>query len=283
MTKAELKKQEGLQYVVKDSLITMSNALTRAGHTLTLAEKRIVMLAVSKLNPLKPAPGAALCTRITATEYAETFDVDMDTAYRQLQTAAKHLYNRSIMFFEPAHKRNGKPIKPARSVMRWVGRATYHEGEAWIELAWWHEILPHLMGIKKQFTEYQLKQVTALRSIHSWRLLELLMRFKSTGWAEYTIEDFATSMEATEKQRMNFNNIKRRIIEPAVKELTEKDGWQIEWYPIKAGRKVKAVRFEFSRPKDERVFKNLDWIDEDISNTTAPVNNPTKNPEALKK
>jgi len=270
MTKAELKKQESLQYVVKDSLITMSNALTRAGHTLTLAEKRIVMLAVSKLNPLKTVPGAALCTRITATEYAETFDVDMDTAYRQLQTAAKHLYNRSIMFFEPAHRRNGKPIKPARSVMRWVGRATYHEGEAWIELAWWHEILPHLMGIKKQFTEYQLKQVTALRSIHSWRLLELLMRFKSTGWAEYTIEDFAASMEATEKQRMNFNNIKRRIIEPAVKELTEKDDWQIEWHPIKAGRKVKAIRFEFTRsngtalpnPNRDRDPNTVDMFDE---------------------
>jgi plasmid replication initiation protein len=65
--------------------------------------------------------------------------------------------------------------------------------------------------------------------------------------AEYTIEDFATSMDATEKQRENFNNIKRRIIEPAVKELTQKDGWLIEWEPIKAGRKVKSVRFTFSR------------------------------------
>ena len=130
--------------------------------------------------------------------------------------------------------------------MRWVGRATYHEGEAWIELAWWYEILPHLMGIKRQFTKYQLKQATALRSIYSWRLLELLMRFKSTGWAEYSIEDFAASMQATEKQKEDFHNIKRRMIEPAVKELIEKDGWQINWQPIKAGRRVKALRFEFS-------------------------------------
>jgi plasmid replication initiation protein len=247
MTKEEIKKQEALQYVVKDSTITMSNALVRAGHSLTLAEKRIVMLAVSKLNPLKPVPRESTCTKITAVEYAETFDVDMDTAYSQLQSAAKHLYSRSIMFFEPAHRRNGKPIKPSRSIMRWVGRATYSDGEAWVELAWWHEILPHLMGIKKQFTEYQLKQVNALRSIHSWRLLELLMRFRSTGWAEYTIEDFCVSMEATDKQRSNFGKVRTQIIEPAIKELVEKDDWQIEWFPIKAGRRVKAVRFEFSR------------------------------------
>ena len=241
-----MKKETALELMANNKLITLSNALTRAGCSLTLGEKRIVMLAVSKLNPLKPVPAHTFTTKITAAEYAESYDLDMVTAYLQLKSAAKNFYNRSLTFYEPAHQRNGKPLKPIRYDMRWVGRATYHEGEAWIELAWWYEILPHLMGIKRQFTEYQLKQATALRSIYSWRLLELLMRFKSTGWAEYTIEDFAASMQATEKQKEDFNNIKRRMIEPAVKELIEKDGWQINWQPIKAGRRVKALRFEFS-------------------------------------
>ena len=33
--------------------VTMSNSLTRAGHGLTLAEKRVVMMAVSKLDSMK--------------------------------------------------------------------------------------------------------------------------------------------------------------------------------------------------------------------------------------
>jgi plasmid replication initiation protein len=73
------------------------------------------------------------------------------------------------------------------------------------------------------------------------------MRFQSTGWAEYSIEDFCTSMDATSKQREDFGAIRRRIIEPAVKELVEKDNWLIQWQPIKAGRKVTAVRFTFIR------------------------------------
>ena len=92
-----------------------------------------------------------------------------------------------------------------------------------------------------------------MRSIYSWRLLELLSRFEGNGWAEYTIEDFATSMDATEKQRENFAAIRRKIIEPAVKELVEKDGWLIQWQPIKAGRKVKAVRFKFMRDPQGRL------------------------------
>ena len=228
--------------------VTMSNALTRAGHGLTLAEKRIVAAAVSKLDSRRVLkPGEVPRTKITAAEYAETFEVDLDTAYDQLQSAAKQLYNRSITFYEPAHKRNGKPLPPTRVQMRWVGSVKYQDGEGWVELAWWPDLLRHLTGLQRQFTTYQLQQASALRSAYSWKLLELLMRFESTGWAEYTIEDFAASMDATEKQRENFANIRRKIIEPAVKELTEKDGWLIQWQPIKAGRKVKALRFTFMR------------------------------------
>lgn len=225
--------------------VSMSNALTRAGHGLTLAEKRLVMCAVSKLDSAGLSqPGIVPKTRITAAEYAEIAQCGANAAYEGLQSAARNLYKRQITFFEPVHKRNGESLKPTRIDMRWVGRATYHEGEAWVELAWWPELLPHLLGLKRQFTSYKLQQASALRSVYSWRLLELLMRFKSTGHAEYDINDLKASMDAP-PSLSDFAQIKRRIIEPAVKELTEKDGWQIQWQPIKRGRKVTAVHFNF--------------------------------------
>lgn len=239
----------------RDRWVTMDNALNRAGHGLTLAEKRIVVLAVSKIDSARPVnPMQPPKTKISAAEYVEFCGVDSDTAYDQLKSAASNLYNRSITFFEPANKRNGKALKPARHVMRWVGEAIYHEGEGWVELHWWPALVPSLFGLKQNFTSYQLHQASALRSAYSWRLLELLMRFESSGWAEYTIEDFAASMDATAKMRENFNNIKRRIIEPAVKELTEKDDWLIDWRPIKKGRRVVCLRFEFKRNPQGRLL-----------------------------
>lgn len=245
---ADVERQPGERWV------TMSNALTRAGHGLTLAEKRIVMIAVSKLDSRRVLkPGEVPRTKITAAEYAETFEVDLDTAYDQLQSAAKQLYNRSITFYEPAWKRDGKPLPPTKVQMRWVGQVHYQKGEGWVELYWWPKLLPHLTGLKRQFTSYQLQQASALRSIYSWRLLELLTRFESTGWAEYTIEDFCASMDATAKQAADFSKVRTKIIEPAVRELQEKDGWLIQWRPIKAGRKVKAVRFDFMRDPQGRL------------------------------
>lgn len=228
--------------------ITMSNALTRAGQGLTLSEKRVVMIAVSTLDSMKAVkPGDEPSTKIMAATYAEEFSVDINTAYEQLQDTAKTLYERSINYFTPAYNRNGAPITPAKTKSRWVYKIEYHEGEGWIELFWSPDVLKRLTGLKGQFTSYQLKQTTALRSIYSWRLLELLTRFEATGWAEYTIEDFCASMDATEKQAADFNNIRRRMIEPAVKELIEKDNWLIEWRPIKAGRKVRGLHFRFAK------------------------------------
>lgn len=227
--------------------VVMSNALTRAGHGLTLSEKRIVVLGISKLDRRSSPPtGVSPVAKVTAAEYAQQFGVDLRTAYEALQDGARALYNRSISFYEAAPKRNGRAAKV--TTMRWVGRATYHDGEGWVELCFWHELVPHLIGLQKWFTQYQLHQVRALRSAYSWRLLELLERFrekKCDGWAEYEIEDFSIAMDATPKQREDFAKLRTKIIEPAVRELTEKDDWIIQWEPVKAGRKVKSVRFKF--------------------------------------
>lgn len=229
-------------------IVTMSNALTRAGHGLSIPEKRIVFIAISKMNPRKPLPLNPFgihTSKITAAEYAALAECEIQTAYQALKEASKALYSRSITFFEPAHKRKGAGLVQVH--MRWIGEVKYYEKEGWAELYWWPEVLPHLSNLSQHFSSYQLRQATGLRSVYSWKLLELLNRFKETGWAEYTIEDFAASMEATEKQRADFGKMRTKMIEPAVKELTEKDGWEITWTAIKAGRRVKAVRFEFKR------------------------------------
>lgn len=239
---------ESLNRPFGENWIVMSNALTRAGHGLTLGEKRLIFCAISTLDSRRVLKfGESPTSRVTAAEYALVAQCEPSAAYEALQTAAKNLYNRSITFYVQAKNRKGRSVGESITHMRWVGRATYKKAEGWVELAWWHEVLPHLTGLQKEFTKYQLRQTHALRSVYSWKLLELLMKFEKTGWAQYTIEDFSTAMEATPKQRENFAAIRRKIIEPAVKELQEKDGWLIQWHPIKTGRKVSALRFDFMR------------------------------------
>jgi plasmid replication initiation protein len=236
------------------ALVTLDNALTRAAQGLSVAEKRLMMIAVARLDPRTPAlsPLAApLVTRVTAAEYAKHAQVEMSAAYEALQKAATDLHNRKITFYEDGTR--GKKRGRLRISMSWVGRCTYHDGEGWVELAWWHEVMPYLTGLRDQFTTYQLRQAVALRSLYSWRLLELISQYQDTGWCQIPIDEFCHAMDATEAQRNDFAAIRRKIIEPAVKELVAKDAWAIEWEPIKAGRKVAAVRFTFTREQQLRL------------------------------
>ncbi|WP_431733584.1 hypothetical protein [Kingella kingae] len=43
-------------------------------------------------------------------------------------------------------------------------------------------------------------------------------------------------------------------IEPAIKELTEKDNWLIEWEARKRGRKVATLLFKFQRNPQGSLF-----------------------------
>lgn len=228
--------------------INISNALTRAAHGLTLSEKRLIFLALSKVDSKRPPFFQEnVYSTVTAAEFADVYNVDITTAYKQLQYAAKHLYERSITFFAPSSERGSKSVEHVKVTMRWIGVVKYSAGEGKIQLYWIPELLQHIMGLKRSFTSYQLQQASALRSVYAWKLLEILSQFKRTGWAEIDIDDFCESMEASETQKANFANIRRHIIEPAILELEAKDGWKIQWKALKnGGRKVNVLRFDFS-------------------------------------
>jgi plasmid replication initiation protein len=222
--------------------ITMSHALTNAAQSLSLAEKRVMMYAVAKLDTFKFNGGVNDGrVKLTAHEYAEQYGIDPDTAYTQLKSAGDAIFERYIRFFEPS--RYGL----AEVKVRWVSSANYNEGEGSVTLRFTMEVAPHLLGLRNKFTTYKLAQASALRSLYSWRLLELLSQYKTIGIRQTTLDEFHHAMETPASYKLNFKNCRMWVIEPAVKELCEKDGWIIKWTPIKTGRKVTDLRFEFKR------------------------------------
>jgi plasmid replication initiation protein len=236
--------------------VAMSNAIVRSAQGLSLPEKQIIMLAVSKLDSRKFHGKDNLPRiRLTAAEMVEAYGLDPSHAYKHLKQAGDHLYERSLVFREQAPSRAKSGKKPGEVVMRcrWIGSQKYHDGEGWMEMVFWPEIVPHLTALKGRFTEYQMKQVARLRSNYSWRLLEVLMQFSGkdkkspAGTVLIEIGDFHHAMEAPQSHLENFAFLRRRIIEPAIKELMEKDGWLIDWKPIKRGRKVAQLQFRFAR------------------------------------
>jgi plasmid replication initiation protein len=223
---------------VEELHVNMSNQLVRTAQGLSLPEKRVVSVCMAKLDSVRLDNGRYKF-KISAQEYGETFGITSPVAYEQLKDVGKKLMSRVAQHVEEG--RRGKVIR--RWV--WVTGSEYHEGEGYVSLTFNHEMTPHLFMLRKEFTSYQLKHATALRSVYSWRLFELLMQFKSTGVVRIGIDDFCHAMEASETARNNFGQLRLRVIEPAVKELRDKNNLLLEWEAAKAGRKVVGLEFIF--------------------------------------
>ena len=150
---------------------------------------------------------------------------------------------------------DGKKIGTRTTI--WVQGYDYFKDEGYVKFKFSEYVFPFLLEQEREFTKYQLKQAAALRSIHSWRLLELFEQMRGNdknGWLSISIEEFWHAMEATESYKANFSLLRRKVIEPAVKELSEKDGWLIEWEARKRGRKVVTLLFKFQRDPQGSLF-----------------------------
>lgn len=242
-TKAKILKPR-TDAAIPDRSVSMSNALARGAQGLNLSQKRIIAMAMAMTDSL---PARDLLSgqmhgwtvRLLAHDYAETYEVDANTAYEQLKTGANSLLR--TLWRTVSMGRRGPTITEGQ----WLSLAKYSKGEGRVDITFHPHVAPHLLALRTQFTTYKLKQAAALRSIYAWRLFECLQSWKSKGRWTPDIEEFQKAMEAPPSCRANFGMLRRTVIEIAVKELREKDSLEIEWEPVKAGRKVVSLDFKF--------------------------------------
>ncbi len=223
--------------------ISIANELIRSAQGLNLNEKRLLMLAISKLDSKAKPTVQNATTKLFVSELVQTFDLNPDNAYQEAKKAAEGIMKRQIRL---------RPHDADSELIQWTGRTKYSKGEGWLLIEFYYGVFPYLFELQKHFTTYKLSRASALRSVYSWRLFELLMQFKTTGILNILIDDFQHAFDVPKTYCNDFSLLRNRVIEPAVKEIRVKDGLAVEWEAIKAGRKVKALKFTFpTEPKTQ--------------------------------
>lgn len=214
--------------------ITMSNVLVALPHGLTLYQKRIVMLAVGKLNSRDQIGFTDQV--VSAREYADLCSIDLRTAYKEITEAAQTLARSAVRTRNP---HTGKPVD-----IPWLKKAEYNSGS--VALRFNDQMADGLLQLKTLFTSYRLANVARLRSAHAWRLYELLVRYRKSGRARYPAGELADALSLTVPQRANFAEARRSIIEPATRSVSKATDIQVtEIATERAGRRIVAVTFQF--------------------------------------
>jgi len=183
--------------------IVISNSVTRAGQGLSLAEKRVLFSGLAQLN------GKNGFVNLKANEFSEIFKITPSVAYRQLKEAVGNISKRYITY-EAYHE---KSIGIGR--MNWLSAYEYFEKEGYVRFRFNELLFPYLFELQSHFTKYKLQQACALRSIYSWRLLELFEQQKQMNkdgyrWLKISVDDFNHAMEISEGYKKTFGLLRKK-------------------------------------------------------------------------
>lgn len=84
--------------LVANDLIIKSNTLINASYSMTLAEQRLIALAIIKIREIKNLDTGTIMLEVRASDYMEMFGVDRATAYQALKDATDKLYERDFEY-----------------------------------------------------------------------------------------------------------------------------------------------------------------------------------------
>jgi len=234
----------------KNLTVYKSNKIIEAGYRLSLNEQRMVLACIGQVNSAEKL----LVTdkfELSASDFARFFSISEDRAYSELKSIAKTLYQRSVTINNP--ESNHPKLKKIET--RWISSIGYIPDEGKIILRFSQDILPYLCELKGQFTRYKLEHIGKMTSLYAIRLYELLMQWQSIGIREIEIEWLKKQFQI-EVEYPRMYDLKKYVIEPAVRDINNHSNYSVEWTQRKTGRRVTHLIFTFAEKQPKKPLKS---------------------------
>ena len=226
-------------------IIVKDNALINASYNLGLVEQRLILLAIIEARESGKGINANDPLTIHVASYINHFSVHRNTAYQALKDACEDLFARQFTYQEVNKKGN---IEHIRS--RWVSEVRYIDKESAVRLIFAPAIVPLITVLEREFTKYDLEQVSQLSSAYAVRLYELLIAWRSLGKTPIIeIQEFRHKMGVLEHEYIRSDNFKKWVIVLPIKQINEHTDIIVDYKQQKAGRVIIGFSFTFTQKK----------------------------------
>jgi hypothetical protein len=228
----------------QSNLVVKSNRLVEAGYRLTLVEQRLILMAIVEARETGKGIDGNDFVRITATEYAQRFEIDESNAYLQLKEARKSLFNRQFTLYQTDKETGHMEIIEAR----WLSAASYIDRAGTISLQFSQAIVPFITRLEAEFTRYTLEKVAKMTSAYAIRLYELLVQWGSVGRREVELE-WLRKILMVENDYPRLFDFKKWVIDVALAQINAHSDLAARYDQRKTGRNVTHLIFTFE-PKE---------------------------------
>lgn len=226
----------------RDALVVKSNILLKdVRYNLSATEQKIIIYLISKiLADDKDFQNVRMSIR----DYCALANITRSgDTYKRVKESIETLSDKSWWI---------KYDKGER-LFRWIDTADL-EHESYVDIVLSKSLKPYLLELRQNFTKYELINVLVLHSKHSIRLYEL---FKSNLWLHswtVSLEDFKEILNISDKYP-NYKDLRKFVIDPAVKEISKYTDIAVTYEPIKTGKYVTDLNFSI----EEKAGYQMTW------------------------
>ncbi|MCB2357118.1 replication initiation protein [Clostridium estertheticum] len=239
-------------------IVTKSNYfIMNSSYDLSMQEQKIILTLASMVQPtdedFRPY-------KFKIIDFMKLLGISTKTKYTEIPKITKELMKKVFEINE-----GKKLIQTA-----WLSGAVYEKGTGCVELAFSPYLKPYMLQLKENFTRYKLGNILNMKSKYSPRVYEFLKCNEFKKQVTIELEDLKIVVGANEKAYKVYQNVKKKVILQAQKELSKLTDISFDFEEIKTGRKVTSLKFNIQTKS--KLFKEpipLSSIaDEEVSATT---------------
>ena len=235
--------------------VVLQNRVVECYRSMSLDEKRLFIMATPLARTTKVSSNDPIF--ISSSDFARECGVDLSTAYTALEMASDRLFTR---FFGYTAE-NGDRVK-----MRWLNKVIYKAGQGGSELYFSDEVLLLLREFDalNPYTKYKKEVVLRLKKDYSLDFYHLAKKHQTMGGFQISLDELFEQLGLPESYRTRMNNLKSRVIEPSLDEITTNTDIDLSYENVKRGRSVVGFKFtvrEKPKPKVIETGRDKNTID----------------------
>ena len=235
--------------------VVLQNRVIECYRSMSLDEKRLFIMATPLARTTKISSNDPVF--ISSSEFSKECGIDLSTAYTALELASERLFTR---FFGYTNA-EGDRVK-----MRWLNKVIYKAGQGGSELYFTDEVLLLLREFDalNPYTKYKKEVVLRLKKDYSLDFYHLAKKHQTMGGFQISLDELFEQLGLPESYRTRMNNLKSRVIEPSLDEITANTDIDLSYENVKRGRSVVGFKFtvkEKPKPKVIETGRDKNTID----------------------
>lgn len=218
-------------YNSSDPIVLKSNALVDAEYYLTLNQHRLLYSCLAQIKPKEPVKSEYV---VYAKDYADTYGLEQNTAYEQLQDAVDSLYESEIVLDETIAGTDQKRR------IRWVYEAKYVKGQGSVTIAFSPTIIPYISELERDYVMLRLNMVKKFKKSYSFKLYEIACRYVFMGTKYFDLDELKQHLRISHKYK-RWVDFERYVLKPSCEEVSSCTSKHLSYEVNKKGRRIVGV------------------------------------------